>query len=63
MGRDSVILERRFIPGGHLLIEEGEVGNCAYLIQSGTVSVYSDDGGKRVELATLGPGRYLVSLR
>lgn len=56
MSRDPVILERRFVPAGTLVMREGEPGNCAYLIQSGAVSVFSRFEDKKIELAELGMG-------
>ncbi|MCB1532513.1 MAG: cyclic nucleotide-binding domain-containing protein [Alphaproteobacteria bacterium] len=53
---DTIILERRFIPEGTLVMRQGDPGNCAYLIQSGTVSVYTEKDGKKVEHARLGAG-------
>lgn len=57
MSKDTIILERRFVPAGTLVIKQGEEGNCAYLIQSGSVRVYSEHEGKRVDLAKLGSGQ------
>lgn len=57
MTKDSVILERRFVPEGTLIMKQGEEGNCAYLIQSGVVKVYTEHDGKRVDLARLGSGQ------
>lgn len=57
MTKDTIILERRFVPSGTLIIKQGEVGNCAYLIQSGSVRVYTEHEGKRVELAKLDSGQ------
>lgn len=56
MSKDTVILERRFVPEGTLIMRQGEEGNCAYLIQSGTVKVYTENDGKRVDLAKLTAG-------
>ncbi len=53
MSKDSVILERRFVPEGTMVMKQGDRGNCAYLIQSGSVLVYTEHKGKHVELATL----------
>mgnify|MGYP003803743417 CR=1 FL=1 len=58
MSRGStVILERRFVPKGTLIMEEGEPGNCAYLIQSGVVEVYTENEGREVSLAKLDLGQ------
>ena len=56
MSKERVILERRFIPKGSIVIHEGDDAYSAFLIQSGMVSVYSKVGGKTVELAQLGVG-------
>ena len=57
MTKESVILERRFVPEGTLILKEGDPGNCAYLIQSGNVSVFTESKGKKIELAVLGLGQ------
>lgn len=56
MKKDNVILERHFVPAGRVLMREGEVGNSAYLIQSGRVSVYRETGESASEITQLGPG-------
>lgn len=58
-GRDTVILERRFVPRGATVMKEGEPGTCAYLIQSGTVRIVTknQEDGREVELARLGAGQ------
>jgi CRP/FNR family cyclic AMP-dependent transcriptional regulator len=53
----KVVLERLFVPAGTLIMKQGEDGNCAYLIQSGAASVYTEHNGKRVELAQLELGQ------
>lgn len=58
MSRGSnVILERRFVPKGTLIMEEGDLGNCAYIIQSGIVEVYTRNEGHEVRLAKLELGQ------
>ena len=56
MARDIPILERRFFPEGHTIILEGDQADHAYIIQSGSVKIYKDKGGKPVELAKLQVG-------
>ncbi|MFK7839235.1 MAG: cyclic nucleotide-binding domain-containing protein [Bdellovibrionales bacterium] len=56
MAKETIILERCFVPKGQLIVEEGEDGSCAYLIQSGSVSVYTNNSGQRVNLAKLSVG-------
>lgn len=56
MGKESIILERRFIPGGTVIVRQGEPGNCAYLVQSGTVRVTTKNKEQDIELARLGVG-------
>ena len=55
--KDTVILERRFVPKDAVIIEEGELGAQAYLIQSGAVRVYTSHEDREVELARLGVGQ------
>ena len=57
MARDSVILERRYVRAGETFICEGDRSYSAFLIQSGSVSVYSkSDDGDDIEIAILGVG-------
>ncbi|MBK9585188.1 MAG: cyclic nucleotide-binding domain-containing protein [Alphaproteobacteria bacterium] len=56
MRKDTVILERRFVAAGTVLMKEGDDPNCAFLIQSGLVGVYGEKQGQMVELARLGVG-------
>ncbi len=56
MAKDRVILERRFVPKGSVIIKEGEEAYSAYLIQSGKVGVYTLKDGRQVQLAELGMG-------
>ena len=41
--KERVVLERRFVSKGSVIIEEGDEGYSAYLIQSGEVEVYSEN--------------------
>ncbi len=58
-GRDTVILERRFVPKAAVIMHEGEPGTCAYLVQSGVVRIITknQEDGREVELARLGAGQ------
>ena len=53
------VLERRFAPGGEIIIQQGDVGHNAFLIQSGEVVVFTEADGKHVELARMGPGQII----
>lgn len=55
--RDTVILERRFVPKGATIIKAGEFGANAFLIQSGTVRVFITQDDKEVDLAKLETGQ------
>lgn len=51
------ILDRRFVPAGELFIEQGNIGNRAFLIESGRVEIFMrDDKGRTVKIAEAGPG-------
>jgi CRP-like cAMP-binding protein len=56
MVRTIPILERRFFPQGHAIINEGDPADHAYIIQSGSVAIFKDKKGKPVELARLKAG-------
>lgn len=62
MAGDSIILERRYVPKGTLIVREGEEGNSAYLIQSGKVSVFTYNDGNRIELAECDVGEIFGEL-
>lgn len=53
----TVILERRFVPGDTLIVKEGDPGTSAYLIQSGSVEVFTENEGKKIKLAKLELGQ------
>jgi CRP/FNR family cyclic AMP-dependent transcriptional regulator len=50
------IHERRVIRKGATILREGETGDLAFLIQSGSVEVFTQQGGKDVVLARLKAG-------
>lgn len=54
--RDTLILERRFFPEGGIIINEGEDGDVAYLIQSGTIEIFKTLNGKQMLLAEMEAG-------
>jgi CRP/FNR family cyclic AMP-dependent transcriptional regulator len=41
---------------GEIIIRQGDVGDCMYVIQTGQVAVVREDGDQEVHLATLGEG-------
>src|SRR5262245_47602496 len=57
MSKENSIFERRFVPAGAVILEQGERGSAAFLIQSGRVQVFSEYEGKQVELAKLEAGQ------
>ncbi len=54
--RDTVILERRFVPRYTHIITEGEEGSSAFLIQAGSVEISSTHNGRKVVLGNLQTG-------
>ncbi|MDE1153922.1 MAG: cyclic nucleotide-binding domain-containing protein [Micavibrio sp.] len=60
MSRKVKILDRRFIPAGDIVIEQGNIGNRAFIIESGRVEVFMrDDRGRNVKIAEAGPGEII----
>ncbi len=51
-----VILERKYVAKGSIIIKEGDDAYSAYLIQSGEVRVYTTKNNEQRELARLGVG-------
>lgn len=55
--KDMTILERRYVQCGETILVEGEMGNNAYLIQSGQVEVFSKSNDREIILGQMGPGQ------
>lgn len=50
------ILDRRFVPKGTVLIEEGQPASCAYYLEKGAAEVYTTDiDGRKIALSPVGP--------
>ncbi|MGB0697109.1 MAG: Crp/Fnr family transcriptional regulator [Rhodospirillaceae bacterium] len=47
------IMERRTYAAGRKVFSQGDVGDAAYIVQSGAVGIYRDAGGKRYNLGTM----------
>ncbi|NCT41173.1 MAG: cyclic nucleotide-binding domain-containing protein [Alphaproteobacteria bacterium] len=62
MAKESIVLERCFVPKGKLVVKEGDEGNCAYLIQSGSVSVFTYNDGNKIDLAKFSVGEIFGEL-
>lgn len=43
---------------GDIIIQQGEEGDCLYVIQEGSVEVYATVNGKEIYLAKLGEGEF-----
>lgn len=54
--KHTVIYDRVAFLKGNIIIKEGDNQAQAYLIQSGTVGVFTIRDGKKIELAVLGKG-------
>ena len=48
----------RWYEDGEAIVEQGEKGDCMYVVQEGAVEVSEDVDGKSVHLADLGPGDF-----
>jgi hypothetical protein len=55
--RHSLFQFEKYMPG-QMIIRQGEIGDCAYFIQSGEVEILQRDDGKDVPLNILGKGDY-----
>jgi len=56
MQQKSTILERRSYSEGDIICKQGEAATTAYLIQMGSIRVFSEKEGKKIELAILDIG-------
>jgi len=43
---------------GEIVVQQGERGNCMYVVQEGTVEVSVDSGDQQVQLRTLGKDEF-----
>jgi len=60
MSRKVKILDRRFVPAGDLIIEQGNIGNRAFIIESGRVEIYMRDAhGHTFKISEAGPGEII----
>lgn len=50
------VADRCTVHGGHYFFEQGDAGNCFYVLVGGSVAVYTEREGRRVELAHLRAG-------
>ena len=48
----------RVYEDGEEIIHQGQIGNCMYVIQDGSVEVIKDVDGKHLRVAVLGPGEF-----
>ena len=55
--------ETRSWEAGAVVVAEGEPADCMYLIHEGELRVFvAGEGGREVELSTMGPGEYFGEL-
>jgi EAL domain-containing protein (putative c-di-GMP-specific phosphodiesterase class I) len=47
-----------FVPAGAVLFREGEPGDAAYLVKSGSIEVFRTRDGSEVAVGVLGPGEF-----
>ena len=48
--------ERKQFPAGEQILQEGAIGNRAYLVETGAVEISRGHGDKKVVLGKVGPG-------
>ena len=46
----------RLFQDGDIIIHQGEVGDCMFVIQEGQVEIIQEEGDKEIQLAVLGEG-------
>jgi CRP-like cAMP-binding protein len=49
-------LNRAIYQGGQQIFKDGDEGDCAYLIEEGTVEIFVMDQGKEFRLGLMGKG-------
>lgn len=53
---DGGDLKKSFFKEGDIIFEEGDDGDAAYIVETGTVGIYKTVDGKEFHLATIGAG-------
>ena len=56
---DGEILDKKFIPKGDAVFRDGDPGEAAYLIESGTMGIFKTVEGEEIQLATRSDGELL----
>ena len=56
---DGEILDKKFIPKGDAIFRDGDPGEAAYLIGSGTMGIFKTVEGEEIQLATMSDGELL----
>lgn len=57
MAKQIKILDRQHYPTGSIVMEQGDEGGRAFIIESGKVEIYIlDPEGNKIEISQLGPG-------
>jgi len=57
MSQNTKILDRQFVLAGTLIIQQGTMGNRAFMVESGSVEVFiKDQNGTEMILSDLGAG-------
>ncbi|HEY3132843.1 MAG TPA: FAD-dependent oxidoreductase [Acidobacteriota bacterium] len=51
-------ITEQHLESGDIVFNQGDVGNCVYVIQSGQCEVLREDAGLQKSVAVLGPGEY-----
>lgn len=49
----------RIYEDGAVIIREGDVGDCLYVVQEGTVEILSERDGRAIRLGLAGPGELI----
>ena len=55
----KVLLLKKTFEVGQTIFNQGDVGIEAFLVRSGYVSIWKQDGSQKIELATRGPGEII----
>ena len=54
--------EATFLQANHKLYREDDVADSAYIVVSGRIALYREQGGERIPIGTAGPGTMLSEL-
>jgi CRP-like cAMP-binding protein/DNA-binding NarL/FixJ family response regulator len=55
---DEPVIEILPLPKGQFLFRQGDLAKCAYILNSGAIAIFKEEGGKRIPVARVKKGEF-----